>query len=59
MPGQARRLQRVSTKRIIWLFVVDSGILRYYLPDEKLVTAAMRPSSTLNAIIDGSVSSKL
>ena len=24
----------------------------YYLPDEKLTTAAMRPSATLNAIID-------
>jgi isocitrate dehydrogenase len=31
----------------------------YYLPDEKLVNAAMRPSATLNSIIDSSVSSKL
>jgi isocitrate dehydrogenase len=25
----------------------------YYLPDEELVAKAMRPSATLNAIIDG------
>ena len=30
---------------------VDIG--GYYLPDEELVTAAMRPSATFNAIVDG------
>jgi isocitrate dehydrogenase len=31
----------------------------YYFPDERLVTAAMRPSQTLNSIIDATVASKL
>ncbi len=37
---------------------VDYG--GYYLPDDRKATAAMRPSATLNAIIDSStVASKL